>query len=70
MKEGDNLKEVPLWEKYALTIEEAAAYSNIGQCKIRELIAERDCPFVMFVGKKQLVKRKAFEKYIDQAYSV
>ncbi|RHQ27527.1 MULTISPECIES: excisionase [Faecalibacterium] len=64
------MKEVPIWEKAALTIEEAAAYSNIGQCKLRELIAMQNCPFVMFVGKKQLVKRKAFEKYIDQTYSI
>ena len=53
------MKEVPIWEKTALTIEEAAAYSNIGQCKIREL-----------VGRKQLLKRKAFERYIEQAYSI
>lgn len=45
------MKEVPIWEKAALTIEEAAAYSNIGQCKLRELIAMQNCPFVMFVGK-------------------
>lgn len=67
---GDWMKEVPIWEKTTLTIEEAAAYSNIGQCKIRELIQEKNCPFVIFVGKKQLIKRKAFEKYIEQAYSV
>lgn len=64
------MKEVPIWEKTTLTIEEAAASSNIGQCKIRELVSEKNCPFVMFVGRKQLVKRKAFEKYIEQAYSV
>ena len=69
-EEGDTVKEVPIWEKTTLTIEEAAAYSNIGQCKIRELISEKNCPFVMFVGKKQLIKRKAFEKYIDQTYSI
>ena len=45
-------------------------YSNIGQCKIRELLQDRNCPFIMFVGKKQLVKRKAFERYIEQTYSI
>lgn len=49
------MNEVPIWEKTTLTIEEAAAYSNIGQCKIRELLQDRNCPFIMFVGKKQLV---------------
>ena len=31
-------KNVPLWEKANLTIEEAAEYSNIGQNKISELL--------------------------------
>ena len=64
------MKEVPIWEKITLTVEEAAAYSNIGQCKIRELLQGKNCPFLIFVGRKQLIKRKAFEKYIEQAYSV
>lgn len=38
------MNEVPIWEKTTLTIEEAAAYSNIGQCKIRELLQDRNCP--------------------------
>ena len=59
------MNEVPIWEKTTLTIEEAAAYSNIGQCKIRELLQDRNCPFIMFVGK-----RKAFERYIEQTYSI
>ena len=44
------MKEVPIWEKATLTIEEAAAYSNIGQCKLREMAEEQNCPFVLFVG--------------------
>ena len=64
------MNEVPIWEKTTLTIEEAAAYSNIGQCNISELLQDRNCPFIMFVGKKQLVKRKAFERYIEQTYSI
>ena len=55
------MNEVPIWEKTTLTIEEAAAYSNIGQCKIRELLQDRNCPFIMFIGKKQLVKHIPFE---------
>ncbi|MCI8793123.1 MAG: hypothetical protein HFG38_10045 [Eubacterium sp.] len=30
-------KEVPIWEKACMTIEEAAAYSSIGMNKIDEL---------------------------------
>ena len=48
-----------------ISVEEAAAYSGIGIKKIRELINEPDCDFVIKVGsKKLLVKREKFEKYI------
>lgn len=52
-------------EKYNLTIKEAAQYYNIGENKLRELIKEQGCDFVLYVGKKALIKCKQFEKYID-----
>ena len=58
------MKEVAIHNKVALTIEEAAAYSNIGQNKLRELMQMPRCPFVLYVVKKKLVKRVPFEKYI------
>jgi len=61
------MKEIPVWEKLNITIEEAAAYSGIGIQKIRELTHERDCDFVLKVGcKKTLIKRTKFEKYIQR----
>ena len=59
-------KEVPIWEKSNLTIEEAAEYSNIGQNKISSLLKEPRCPFVLYVGTKKLVKRKEFERFISE----
>lgn len=63
-------KEIPIYEKYALTIEEAAIYSNIGQNKINELLKEPRCTFVLFVGRKKLVKRKAFEDFISKQVEI
>lgn len=60
------MKEVPLWEKVCMTIEEAAAYSNIGINKIDELAKRPYCPFVIYVGRKKLIKRREFEKYISE----
>lgn len=57
---------VPISEKMTLTIEEAAAYSNIGTAKIRNMADNPSCPFVVYVGKKRLIKRKEFEKYVFQ----
>ncbi len=31
---------VPIWEKYALTIYEAAEYFNIGEHRLRQLVRE------------------------------
>ncbi len=57
--------EIPISQKLNISIEEAASYSEIGVHKIRELMKEEDCDFVLKVGnKKNLIKRKKFEKYI------
>lgn len=59
------MNEIPIWEKLNITIEEAAKYSGIGIHKIRELMNEKDCNFVLQVGHgKKLIKRVKFEKYL------
>lgn len=62
--------EIPVWEKANLTLEEAAAYSNIGINRLRELSGGDQCPFVLFVGNKRLIKRKQFDAYLAEAYSI
>ena len=61
---------IPIQEKLCLTVEETAAYSNIGIKKISEIINNPMCDFVLHVGKKRLVKRKEFEKYIKKTLEV
>lgn len=61
------IEKIPLWEKANLTIEEAAEFSNIGQNKISELLKQPRCPFVLFVGKKKLVKRREFERFLGES---
>ena len=60
-------KEVPIWEKVCMTIEEAAAFSNGGRNKIDELAKTPRCPFVLYVGRKKLIKRKEFERFISES---
>lgn len=57
---------MPFWLKLNLTIPEAAAYSNIGINKIEDLLKQPRCNFVLYVGRKKLVKRKEFEQYIER----
>ena len=64
------MKEVPIWEKSNLTIEEAAAYSGIGINKLRELTNDESCRFVLWVGSRRLIKRRLFDSYIEQSYSI
>ena len=69
MKE-DKIQQVPIWEKMNLTIEEAAEYSNIGIVKVREITLVEDCPFVLWIGSRRLIKRKKFEEYIEKSFSI
>ena len=62
--------DIPIYQKQNLTIEEAAVYSNIGQSKLRELTDNDSCRFVIWVGKKRLIKRKLFDEYIDKQFSI
>lgn len=64
------MKEVPVWEKTTLTLEEASAYTGIGVHKLREITDDESNQLVLWVGKKRLIKRKPLEKYIEQTYSV
>lgn len=61
---------LPISEKINLTVEEAAAYYNIGENKLREITDEPNCQFVLFVGRKRLIKRKQFERYLNKIYSI
>ena len=56
---------IPIHLKMNLTIKEAAEYSNIGINKIDSMLRSPNCPFVLYIGTKKLVKRKAFEQYIS-----
>lgn len=64
------MKEVPIWGKANLTLEEAAAYSGIGVGKLRELTNEKDCNFVLWVGNKRLIKKRLFDNFIEQMFSI
>lgn len=67
LKEGLNIS---IENKLTLTKEEASEYSNIGLNKLDELMRDPGCPFVLYVGRKKLVKRKLFEKFIDETLEI
>ena len=63
-------KEVPIWEKANLTIEEAAAYSGIGENRIRGLTTSGCCPVVLWVGARRGIKRRKFDEFVESAFSI
>ena len=65
-----NKKEVPIWEKSNLTLEEAALYSGIGINKLRKITEQKKCDFVLWNGSKRLIKRRELDKYTSKSYSI
>lgn len=59
-------KDIPVCEKYNLTIEEASAYFNIGKDRMREIENENRNELVLVIGRKNLIKRKKMEEYLDR----
>ena len=60
--------DIPIWERYALTIKEAASYFRIGENKLRQIVEDNsDSEIVVRIGNRSLIKRKLFEQYLDQA---
>lgn len=67
---GNSRPTIPVSEKIALSIKEASEYSNIGINKIEDLLKDPRCKFVLYVGKKKLVKRKEFEQFISESVEI
>ena len=66
--EIDNENGIPVWKRYALTITEAANYYHIGEAKLRLLVDNNpDAEFAMLNGNRVLIKRKKFERFLDEA---
>ena len=62
MKQTD----IPIWERYTLTIEEASKYFRIGENKLRRLAeGSKNANWLIMNGNRIQIKRKQFEKIID-----
>ena len=61
-----NTNDIPIWEKYTLTIEEASKYFRIGEKKLRKLAEDNpDAGRLILNGNRLQIKRRQFEKVID-----
>ena len=65
------MSEVPVWERYTLTVEEAAQYFHIGENKLRQIVKDNtDADYILQIGNRILIKRKKFEQYIDKCSAI
>ena len=58
--------DVPIRYKANLTIDEAVEYSGISREWIWKMTSHYDCPFVLRLGHRRLVKRRAFDEFIKR----
>lgn len=62
---------IPIWEKLNLTIDEAVAYSNIGKNTLIEVLDKNiNSNFILYIGRKRLIKRKEFETWLSKQYII
>lgn len=62
---------IPFWERYTLSIEEAASYFRVGVNKLRRIVSEdANADFIIWNGNRAQIKRKKFEEYIDRCNEI
>lgn len=67
----ETVTHVPINERYGLTVKQAIEYFGIGEPKIKRIIADNlDSGLVIQNGNKILIKRKKFEKFLDDTNSI
>ena len=62
---------IPLWQRYALSIPEAAKYFGIGETRLYQIVAEHPgADFILEIGSHVKIKRVLFERFLDAASCV
>ena len=69
-RESTEADRMPLSEKYALTIKEAAIYFNIGNKKLRRLAENNLGRFALESGNRFLIIRPKFEQFLSQSTAI
>ena len=70
-KAGSRREEIPVWEKYMLSTEEASDYFHIGINKLRRIISlNPTAEWILWNGSHAYIKRRIFEQLIDRIDSI
>lgn len=64
-------QKIPIWQKFTLSIEEAAIYFRIGENKMRQIVNEnRNADFILWNGNRPQIKRKKFEEIVNSMHNI
>jgi len=70
-KEPSMTMNIPVTEKYILSIKEAAQYFRIGEKKLRKLANENpNARYILWNGNRAQIKRAEFEKFINDTNAI
>ena len=70
------MRDIPISEKYMLTVKEAAAYFNIGIKKMRRLAEDNVLAgnkverFAVYSGNRYLIIRPRFEEFVGKSSEI
>ncbi len=63
-------REVPIWERTLLTVNQAADLTGIGVTRLRHIAATPRTDLVVWVGSRMMFKRKKLEEYLENSVSL
>ena len=67
----NNTYNIPVWVKYTLSVEEAAAYFRIGEHKLRNLINQNpNADYLLCNRNRVQIKRVKFERFVDSLEAI
>lgn len=64
MQKTTGVYELPIQEKYMLSLKEAGSYFNIGIKKMRRMAETNEGNFALYNGNRYLICRPKFEEYL------
>lgn len=64
------MNDIPMSEKYTLTIKKAAVYFNIGIKRLRKLAEEHVGEFAIICGNRYLIIRTKFEEFLAETSTI
>ena len=62
-----SIQQMPWWNKFTFSVQEASEYFGFSDKKIRKIIDENeDADFILWNGSRPRIKRKLFEQFVDE----